>query len=200
MMRFHIRFLMNVGCSYSAWFYVPLFNFEHPPLQTSLHSPVQESFRLERLLLNMSNRHHEKCSLLVSDDSCAFFNETVFLPKLIIFPEQSADEARTHQTTSYHKMPELLRIKKNLTVSEPCLLAWWFPAHRCSLLPACLPASLLGGLGQIRADQFRVSLLTQFTEQTVPEDRTASRWTFLSSSGIRNSGDDGKVSAEVTSS
>lgn len=62
----------------------------------------------------------------------------------------------------------------------------------------CLPASLLGGLGQIRADQFRVSLLTQFTEQTVPEDRTASRWTFLSSSGIRNSGDDGKVSAEVS--
>lgn len=85
-----------------------------------------------------------------------------------------------------------------LSVSEPCLLAWWFPAHRCSLLPACLPASLLGGLGQIRADQFRVSLLTQFTEQTVPEDRTASRWTFLSSSGIRNSGDDGKVSAEVS--
>lgn len=38
-----------------------------------------------------------------------------FLPKLIIFPEQSADEARTHQTTSYHKMPELLRIKKTLT-------------------------------------------------------------------------------------
>lgn len=66
------------------------------------------------------------------------------------------------------------------------------------LSAACLPASLLGGLGQIRADQFRVSLLTQFTEQTVPENWTASRWTFLSSSGIRNSGDDGKVSAEVS--
>lgn len=28
----HIRFLMNVCCCYSAWFNVPLFNFEHPPL------------------------------------------------------------------------------------------------------------------------------------------------------------------------
>lgn len=80
-----------------------------------------------------------------------------------------------------------------------------FPSPACSpggspptAALCCLPASLLGGLGQIRADQFRVSLLTQFTEQTVPEDRTASRWTFLSSSGIRNSGDDGKVSAEVS--
>lgn len=71
------------------------------------------SFTLQRLLLNMSNRHHENVvSLLDSGDSCSFFNETVYLPKLIIFPEQSADEARTHQTTSYHKMPELLRIKK----------------------------------------------------------------------------------------
>lgn len=40
MMRFHIRFLIHVGCCYSDWFYVPLFNFDHPPLQTSLLGPA----------------------------------------------------------------------------------------------------------------------------------------------------------------
>lgn len=37
-MWFHIRFLTNGG---SAWLLVPSFNFEHMPLQTSLHDPAQ---------------------------------------------------------------------------------------------------------------------------------------------------------------
>lgn len=37
MIRFHIRFLMNVGCCYAAWFYVPLFNFKHLCMALSFH-------------------------------------------------------------------------------------------------------------------------------------------------------------------
>ncbi|CAK6979403.1 polycomb group RING finger protein 5 isoform X3, partial [Scomber scombrus] len=66
------------------------------------------------------------------------------------------------------------------------------PAHRCSLLPACW---LLGGLGQIRADQFRVSLPVH-PEQTEREDPAVSWWTFLLSCGIHKSGDRGRESVD----
>ena len=96
--------------------------------------------------------------------------------------------------------PIVTQLHNRFQFPSPACLPGGSPptAALCCLPAACLPAWLLDGLGQIRADQFRVLSAHPVRGPSLSEeDPAVSWWTFLPSRGIHNSGDRGEVCPEV---